>query len=90
MPPSPLSRREAMMLPRWPARRPPASVTRENDERIQTGMTREDVEAILGRGKEAASADGFQGVTWQGGFLGGRVISITFEDGRVAAKAIGD
>lgn len=69
---------------------PRKGVTRENSERIQVGMTREDVEAILGRGKEVASGEGVLEVIWQGGLLGGRVISITFQDGRVAIKAIGD
>jgi hypothetical protein len=63
--------------------------TRANYNKIQPGMTIEEVQAILGPGRESASAPGVLVATWKSDdFLLPTIISITFENGRVAAKAI--
>lgn len=62
-------------------------VTRANYDKIQEGMTLLEVEELLGPGKEAASAGNLKIITWQSGIIGLKLISITFEDNRVAAKS---
>ena len=63
--------------------------TRANYNRIRQGMTIDEVQAILGPGKESASAPGVLIATWQSDeLLNTTIISITFQDGRVQAKAI--
>jgi hypothetical protein len=69
---------------------PKKGVTRANYERVQEGMTLAEVEDILGKGKEMASSGNMRMMTWQGGVVNFRAVSITFEDGRVTAKAILD
>jgi hypothetical protein len=69
---------------------PRKGVTRANYDRIQEGMSLAEVEDILGRGKEGASAGNLRVFTWKGGAIGLRVISISFENDRVVAKAIFD
>ena len=72
------------------ANAPKKGVNRANYEKIQDGMTLEEVESILGKGKEDARAGNLRTMTWQGGIVNLKVVSITFEDGRVSAKAILD
>jgi len=77
------ARREEQSAPR-------KGVTRANYERVKEGMTLEEVEAILGKGKEASSAGNLRVMTWQGGVVNLKAISITVEDDRVVAKDILD
>ena len=66
-------------------------VNRANYNRLAIGMSYDDVTEILGSyGKERVAAGDLVTVVWQSG--GARVtrISITFENGRLAAKAIFD
>jgi hypothetical protein len=70
--------------------KPRGRVTRENYDRVRDGMTLAEVEALLGPGKEGASAGNVRVLTWQGGFLGRRIISISFQDDKVVGKAIVD
>lgn len=65
-------------------------VTRVNYDRIEEGMTYEEVQEILGPGKEVSRAGDLVVVNWEGGVLGLRVITVTFEGGRVTAKGILD
>ena len=65
-------------------------INRANYDQIKDGMTRQEVEALLGPGKEISSAGNLQVVNWESGVINLRVITITFEDGRVTAKAILD
>lgn len=60
----------------------PSPVTREAFERIEPGMTRAEVEAVLGKAHES-----YQGIlTWRGDHSK-RIITITLDDrGRVAEK----
>lgn len=64
--------------------------SRANYARVQPGMTHDEVRKILGPGQESASGPGVLIMTWEesGAFGPTTVISITFQDGRVAAKAI--
>jgi hypothetical protein len=61
-------------------------VTKDNADRIKVGMTRAEVEAILGKGKHEAGAkiEGFEGAVtvWEGA---DGVISVIFTDNKVAA-----
>jgi uncharacterized protein YceK len=67
-------------------------VNQSNYDKIQTGMSLSQVEAILGKGKEQSSAGGsFGGVTmssksvvWQDG---NRVIAVVFMNNEVASKS---
>jgi hypothetical protein len=61
-----------------------AGINRENYNKIRDGMTYEEVKALLGPGEENASGGGVNVMSWKRGFS---VITITFENGRVAAKA---
>lgn len=66
-------------------------VSRANYDKIKSGMSLADVQAILGPGKENARGEGFLIATWQSkaGFLEmPTIISITFQNGRVESKAI--
>ena len=66
-------------------------VSRTNYDRVQDGMTLgAQVQDILGPGKEVSRAGDLVVMTWQGGLLSGKVISITFENGVVTAKSILD
>ena len=52
-------------------------------------MTLAEAQKILGPGKEAAQAQGIQVVTWQSDdLLSPTIISITFQNNSVQAKAI--
>lgn len=69
-----------------------SKVNRANYDKINTGMTEKEVEGVLGKGEEQASAGVDAGImsmsgkvkVWKGGT---KVITITFIDGKVAAKA---
>ncbi len=64
---------------------------RENYNRVKNGMTPQEVQDILGSGKEAASGPGVAIVTWQSKPELGKVpnvISVTFQNGKVTSKAI--
>lgn len=64
-------------------------VTRVNYNRIVIGMSYAEVRAILGNGKENARSNGFAILTWRSDdVFSATVISITFENGSVASKAI--
>ena len=65
-------------------------VSRANYDRVTEGMSLAEVQDILGPGKEFTSAGDLQVLTWQRGVVFPKVISITFEGGRVSAKAILD
>lgn len=61
-------------------------------DRIENGMSVSDVESILGQGTEQASSDtGYGGISMSGKVLvwqdGHRIISITFLNDQVLAKA---
>lgn len=66
-------------------------ITKDNYSQIKTGMTIDEVEAILGSGTEQASSDAsFGGISidvknmiWQNE---DQIISITFSHGKVKAK----
>ena len=53
-------------------------------------MTLSEVKSILGSGKEDARSGSMKIYTWQGGVVGFKAISVTFEDDRVTSKAILD
>ncbi len=72
------------------AAKPKRGVSRANYDRIKEGMTIQEVQDILGPGKEASRAGNLRVVTWQSGIVGLKIISITFENDRVAAKSILD
>lgn len=69
-------------------------INSENYEKISNGMSKSKVESILGKGESNASSNidlGEYGgnissevMTWQSG---GKIISITFSNGKVMAKA---
>lgn len=66
-------------------------VTRANYSKITIGMTVKEVQDILGLGKEAASGEGVVVGMWESrakAFEVPTVISITFQNGKVAVKAI--
>lgn len=66
-------------------------VNRTNYNKIRNGMSLDEVQDILGPGKEVARAPGVLVVTWESKpeFLQQpTIISITFENNRVEAKAI--
>jgi hypothetical protein len=67
----------------------PPKISRENYNRILNNMTIEQVEAILGPGKENLRVGTTQVLHWNGGFLGPS-ITVTFESGFVKAKSIMD
>jgi len=74
-------------------------ITKANAEKISTGMTEDEVKAILGEptttadtdkapaGKETGKAEktGIKQVTWKSGT---QTISISFKDGKVAAAPV--
>lgn len=77
----------------WQARateKPSAGISRENYDRVKRGMTRKEVNEILGEGKEDARGQGVVVVTWQEEGLFPTIITIMFVDGRVDTKAISD
>ena len=79
--------REAKRLAAIEAAKPRPS--RANYNKIQNGMSLAEAQQILGPGKEAAQAPGIQVVTWQSDdLLSTTIISITFENNQVQAKAI--
>jgi hypothetical protein len=86
--------RGAAQNPHMPRQEQPAGprqgVSRANYDRIADGMSVGQVEAILGPGREDMRAGNLRVLHWQSGVIGLRIISITFEDDRVAAKAILD
>lgn len=69
-------------------------INSENYEKISAGMSKSKVESILGKGESNASSNFDLGqyggnisselMTWQSG---GKVISITFSNGKVMSKA---
>jgi hypothetical protein len=60
--------------------------SRANDNKIRLRMSLAEVQAVLGPGKESASAPGIQTVTWQSDELfEPTIISVTVENNRVAA-----
>jgi hypothetical protein len=71
-----------------------SKISKENYEKISNGMTVSQVEAILGKGESQASSNVDLGdyggnissevITWQDGM---DVITITFSNGQVLAKA---
>lgn len=69
-----------------------SSVTQSNYEKIKTGMSKSEVEAILGAGKEQASSGGTfggitmnaQGMVWQDG---NKIITVMFMNDEVQSKA---
>ncbi len=69
-----------------------SAVTQSNYDKIQTGMSLSEVEAILGKGKEQASSGGsFGGITmnakgmvWQDG---NKIITVMFMNDEVQSKA---
>jgi hypothetical protein len=75
-----------------------SKINRENYDKISNGMSKSQVESILGKGKSQASSsiDGSQFggstittevVTYQGGASGLKIISITYTNGEVQGKA---
>jgi outer membrane protein assembly factor BamE (lipoprotein component of BamABCDE complex) len=68
-------------------KQPEKRVTKENDAKIKTGMTKAEVEAILGPGTvdNSAKIEGFSGgvTVWKDG---DNVIQIGFKDDKVVAK----
>ena len=66
-------------------------VTGENYGKIQDGMTREEVYAILGRPDKVGGGGigplEMSAETWKGG---GQTITVTFGNGKVVIKAIGE
>jgi hypothetical protein len=64
-----------------------SKMTMANYEKVATGMSQQDVEAILGPGKEqgstAVAGTSAKVVTWQDGR---KLISVTFVDGKVMSK----
>ncbi len=64
------------------------AVTRAKYNEVKVGMTVDEVQAILGPGKENASGPGVLIATWQSGGINNTVISVTFQNGRVQSKAI--
>ena len=69
-----------------------SAVTQSNYDKIKTGMSKSDVEAILGTGKEQASSGGtFGGITmnargmvWQDG---NKIITVMFMNDEVQSKS---
>ena len=59
-------------------------ITEAGYDEIEDGMAEAVVEAILGQGSELASAAKIKTVTYEKGF---KIITITYQDGRVAGKA---
>jgi hypothetical protein len=57
-----------------------SKITRANADKIKKGMTRAEVEEILGPGKASADVDKAGGYVWS---EGGKTIAITFVDGKV-------
>ena len=72
------------------ATEPPNKVTRTNYDKIETGMSLDRVQKILGPGKEAASGQGVQIGHWRSNSSGFKIlfVSITFQNGKVTSKAI--
>lgn len=64
-------------------------VTRANYNRIQDGMSLDEVQAILGPGRESASGQGVLILTWQSELtpFGANVATVTFQNGVVVGKA---
>lgn len=73
-------------------------INKENYDKISSGMSKSQVESILGKGESQASssfdASEFGGsaistevVTYQGGASGLKIISITYTNNEVQAKA---
>lgn len=62
-------------------------VTRENYDRITSGMSLDAVQDILGPGKESASSKETQILNWRSK-EGNTTISVTFFNGRSRTKAI--
>lgn len=67
-----------------------SKVTQENFDKIQTGMSREDVKAILGEPTESSgvSVGAISGDSWVWK-TDGTVITIQFVGGKVLAKQLG-
>lgn len=67
----------------------PGLVTRANFDLVTRGMTRAEVEAILGPGDDASVSRDFLGVQWYAGMgtAKARWITVGFMDGRVIAKS---
>ena len=66
-------------------------ITRANYHKIADGMTLAEAQQILGPGKEDARSGGLQIVTWQSvpaAFQQPTIITITFQNNRVKAKAV--
>jgi hypothetical protein len=60
-------------------------VTRENYNKIKNGMTVQQVQEILGFGKEDSRSGPFLTLSWQ---HANTIVVITFQDGQVTAKSI--
>jgi hypothetical protein len=65
-------------------------VNRANYQRIIEGMTRREVENLVGPGKEVLSAGNLTTVNYQTGIFNVTLITISYMDDRVAAKLIVD
>ena len=65
----------------------PSKVTKENYDKLKLGMTRKDVDAILGHGGKVESTTTVTGVKGQKVFWrdGKKFIQVLFEDGKVTA-----
>ena len=63
-----------------------SKITQENFDKIQTGMSREDVKAILGEPTESSGAISGDSWVWK---KDGTVITIQFVGGKVLAKQFG-
>jgi hypothetical protein len=69
----------------------PSAISYENYERVRKGMTKDEVEAILGRPKTVVSAPGSlpSGIRWDTRceWIGNEhLIAVSFQDGRVILK----
>lgn len=69
-----------------------SAVTQSNYEQVKTGMTKAEVESILGTGKESMSSGGdFGGISMQADGMvwqdGNKIITVMFMNGEVQSKS---
>jgi len=67
-----------------------SGITRDNFDKIQDGMTLDEVAALLGsQGSVDVASGNIEIRTWTKSFSNAstRIVSITFQDGKVTAKA---